>query len=306
MFITLSKKFFNRQFFQTVLAIAASVLAVVGLVYGATTIGTNISVDGNLTISGNTVSYANFSTTTIPNNLVNAWSIATSTSVTPIFTIDTTNGGRIGIGTQPISGSNSGTGRLTVNGNIMLTPETSSIEFAAASSTKQAGTATIVFNTAGRNALELVGGGPWPGSVIRLWESVVISEGVSAPIGGPGGLHVARSAYFATANPGDGPTNVSNDSVGIGTQSPKGLLDVNGILTVKSTGNVGIGTTSPAQLLSVAGDAYIAGTGTTTLSLKTTTASKGTCLEMFDSGGAVRRLYINAAGAITVEAGTCK
>lgn len=47
------QKFFSKhQFISTALAVTASVAAVAGFVYAATTIGTNVSVDGNLTVSG--------------------------------------------------------------------------------------------------------------------------------------------------------------------------------------------------------------------------------------------------------------
>ncbi|MBU6415164.1 hypothetical protein KGQ34_02905 [Patescibacteria group bacterium] len=47
------KHFFNRhQSLTTAISVLASVAAVAGFVYGATTIGTNISVDGTLTVTG--------------------------------------------------------------------------------------------------------------------------------------------------------------------------------------------------------------------------------------------------------------
>lgn len=53
--------------------------------------------------------------------------------------------------------------------------------------------------------------------------------------------------------------DIANQRVGVGTYTPAGLFDVNGKLTVLSTGNVGIGTTTPSYRLHLRGNNTSAG-----------------------------------------------
>ncbi|MDP3784803.1 MAG: MerR family transcriptional regulator, partial [bacterium] len=94
---------------------------------GATTLA-SLSVEGNSTFGdaiGDTITYNtgtltfnNRATTTIPNLTVNAYSIATSTSIVPTFTISTASSpfGLVGIGTTSPTESLSTAGRLYIGG----------------------------------------------------------------------------------------------------------------------------------------------------------------------------------------------
>ncbi|MEK7082206.1 MAG: NYN domain-containing protein, partial [Patescibacteria group bacterium] len=71
-------------------------------VNGNTTLGD--AIGDSLTLNAGAISYANTSTSTIANDKTNAWSIATSSALTPIFTISTASttplgAGAVGIGT---------------------------------------------------------------------------------------------------------------------------------------------------------------------------------------------------------------
>ncbi len=100
-----------------------SVIASLGIISylasGATTISTNISTGGTISLSsGSPLAFSSSATSTIPNNLVNVWSIATSSEAEPIISIDTTSGaggsasgGSVGIGTAYMPS------KLTVKGS---------------------------------------------------------------------------------------------------------------------------------------------------------------------------------------------
>ncbi len=82
------------------------------------------------------------------------------------------------------------------------------------------------------------------------------------------------------------------DNVGIGTSTPAGPLDVNGKLTVLSTGNVGIGTANPARTLDIQA-------ATATQEVKSTTGTNNVFTKYTNTSGA---LYVgnesSAGGSI--------
>jgi len=87
-----------------------------------------------------------------------------------------------------------------------------------------------------------------------------------------------------------------------------------GGLTVATSGNAaafGVATTGPSRLLSVAGNALIGGSGTTTLTLTTSTASTGSCIEMrAGTSTQLWRMYIGTNNTVTqlplvIEPGSC-
>jgi hypothetical protein len=158
------------------------------------------------------------------------------------------------------------------------------------------------------------------------WDGITLSANapgihqtfaIGHPEGSPFQLFTDYTAGRALANiyiGGNGTMWITNNKIGINTgaipATTAAALTVfatgGAPALVTSSGNLGIGTTSPGTLLSVAGDAYFAGTGTTTLRLQTTTASRGTCLEMFDGAGVAYRIFVSTSGVLTVAAGSCK
>ncbi|MEK7541380.1 MAG: hypothetical protein AAB533_00850, partial [Patescibacteria group bacterium] len=79
-----------------------------------TSIGT-----GDLSIGGGDLIFGNVATTTIPQNLVNAFSISTSTTAIPFLTFDTANY-RIGVGTTSPAATLSLAGDLLASGRLTL------------------------------------------------------------------------------------------------------------------------------------------------------------------------------------------
>lgn len=70
-------------------------------------------------------------------------------------------------------------------------------------------------------------------------------------------------------------------------------------LAMTSTGS--FATSSPSAL----GDVVISSAGTTTLMLGSSVASKGTCIQMLNTAGALESIFINGT-TVTVVAGSCK
>jgi len=73
-------------------------------------------------------------------------------------------------------------------------------------------------------------------------------------------------------------------------------------------GALGVGTTTPgtgAQKFGVEGDVWIGSAATTTLSLHTSVATGGTCLQMVASDGNLVRIFVDNGDALVVEVGAC-
>lgn len=72
---------------------------------------------------------------------------------------------------------------------------------------------------------------------------------------------------------------------------------------------VGISTTTPGSTLAVGGDGLLMGGGTTTLSIQSTSATRGGCIELETADGAGRvRIYaaVAATSTVIVESGSCR
>ncbi|MBI2640652.1 MAG: hypothetical protein HYW91_02040, partial [Candidatus Sungbacteria bacterium] len=72
-----------------------------GALFSLASLTTNTNAD--FLLSGINMVYASSSTTTIPTGLVNAWSVSTSTTITPFLSINS-NSGNVGVGTANPSG----------------------------------------------------------------------------------------------------------------------------------------------------------------------------------------------------------
>ncbi len=71
--------------------------------------------------------------------------------------------------------------------------------------------------------------------------------------------------------------------------------------TLKVAGQLSVATTSPSTM----GDVVVESTGTSTLMLSSSSATKGSCLQMENSVGALTRVYILGT-TFVLEAGSCK
>ncbi len=218
-------------------SVAGNIFASGILTAGSQIISGDFTVNGNTTLgsasttsvtfNSGTLSFVNPATSTIANNTVNAWSLATSTSVTPMFSLDTTSGGRIGIGTSTprarfaVSGLGTGTGRL-----LTLTDSAGTERFTALDN------GNLGIGTTTPNWLLQVNGTRPSFALSDSSASANLKHWLLSSMGG--NLYIGTSTdVYATSTPA--------------------------ALTILNGGNIGIGTTTPAQLLSIAGSTYITG-----------------------------------------------
>lgn len=201
---------------------------------GTTSPAQKLSVAGNLWLDSNyiyigsstaaaastTIVYRGLATSTIQQN-VNAWSIATSTTGLPIFSIDGSSGrGRVGIGTNnPGAGSSFfPSGLHVLVGGTPSSPPNGSDHSAIFENNASITTANSVVIASGRDAAA----------------SLYFGSGAD-------GLSLAGIEY-----------NISDSSrLSFRTNT------VSDRMVIDSSGNVGIGTTSPAQRLSVSGNLWL-------------------------------------------------
>ncbi|MDP3710832.1 MAG: hypothetical protein Q8R29_03900, partial [bacterium] len=196
---------------------------------GNTTIGDSQS--DTLTIHPGTVTYINSSTTTIPSATKNAYSIATSTSVTPFLTFNT-DAYRIGIGTTTPGRT------LSIQGDLLVSG-TANLATLNMSSLTITGTLDITSTTA---TSTLSTGG------LTIGTNQLVIQQNSGYVG------IATSSPYSLFSIESG---TETSSMWIGNQgSTTPSFTING---VNGDGRVGIGTSSPAQLLSVAGNGYFTG-----------------------------------------------
>lgn len=107
----------------------------------------------------------------------------------------------------------------------------------------------------------------------------------------------------------EGDTNFTNvvtsgyiTATGALTASGSFTNDTNTLVTNATNNNVGVGTSSP----SVSGELLVDGAGTTTLSITSSSATKGACLQMDDNFGSTTAVTIKN-GAFFFAANTqCK
>lgn len=110
--------------------------------------------------------------------------------------------------------------------------------------------------------------------------SLFLSPSEVAPIAGASGSRFPHGVSGDTTSPIDGQVR--------GT-------------TAMITGTGAFATSTPSAM----GDVVISSSGTTTLMLGSTSGTKGTCLQMLNSAGALTRVYILGTTLVT-EAGSCK
>ncbi|MBI3627331.1 MAG: helix-turn-helix domain-containing protein [Candidatus Sungbacteria bacterium] len=268
-------------------------------------------------LSGVNLQYGSSSTTTIPNSLVNGWSIATSSDVgsSPFLSIDTSNN-RIGAFTVAPQTA------LDINGGLQARGASSTIVNLSIWNA----TTTLLLGTGATSTISNLS--IWNATTTQLIIPAYYASGAGGTFGHgtstPGffesfALNGAASStlpnassssfFFSGINLTYGssstttiPANVNGFSIATSSQlgsSP--LLSLNG-----SSGNIGVGSSSPAQTFSVAGNAYVTGgfgIGATRTSNGLTISSIASCTGgqalQTDSLGSVSCGAVSSGGAST-------
>ena len=193
---------------------------------GSAVFATSPTFAGTPVFGGGVANYSVNSTTTIPNGTPYAWTVATSTSATPLIEVDTSGStGSVQIGAASSSGSS------VVFG---ATGEPANLVFAASSTIEGAGTGQLI--TLGAN-------------------SDVVNFGVNVGIGttSPDDMFDVRGngtndlAEFYNGTGGSVFKILNNGNIGIGTTTPGSIFSVQGVAnwtgattTYYSTGGINL------------------------------------------------------------------
>jgi hypothetical protein len=308
------------------MVIASLVVGVVLAVGGsalATSVGSNISVTNNLTVSGN----SGVGTST-PGTLL---------SVQGVGNWDPTNGSTLY--TSFILPSFNATSTTASNGIGTTTPG-STLSIQGVANFVSGATSTIYTDLSFRSLSAT--------STIYSANGTAAVPSLSFLSDTDTGLFrgAANVLGFATAGTEQARIDASGN-LGVGTSTPSSVLSVQGVAnfvsaatstfytpvsatnfsatttTATSTfrggaiiatggGSVGIGTTTPIKSLSVVGDVLIGGSATTTLSVTSSSATAGSCIQLrAASSSTMYRLYIGTppgsltAPPLVVEVGQC-
>ncbi|MBI2109522.1 MAG: hypothetical protein HYT93_05170 [Parcubacteria group bacterium] len=366
----------NRNFYSVLLAVVVSFVFVAVMVSGATTISTNISTGGTLSVSGDSTltgdvfasSTAAFTGQTSFYDIVvldNGTSDPTGVSAGSIYW-DTTNEvirAFDGIDWNTVASSTDAAGGLILAGdgqgvrfntiaNAYMALGTTTLPVVAVDS----GNAILHVNatTSASVPLVLIGSGAFGANLLNVYNHVQ-TEVFSLDTMGNASTTIlsttanvldalAVSGYATTSGAtgnfategtvsvGGGYAAGDGSGVSIGTTGNLQVnadFEVNGYATTTAAsgnfatagnvdviGTIGIGTTTPAfsAELGVTGDIHADSGATTTLSLHTDAASRGTCIQMRALDGTIVKIYatstpgvdFNARAALVVEAGTCQ
>ena len=257
----------------------------------------NLEINGFATTTASNGNFATEGTLTVTGN-----SVLTSADIGGAYTA----GGGSGI-TLTAAGLGQFNGALELNGFATTTAATGNIDTEGslfASSTLAVGGITTLYNdlrvnqyatTTASNGNFATEGTITADGILTITGNSVLT---SADIGG---------AYSA------GGSGITLTTAGKGQFN--GDLEINGFATTTATsgnfanqGTVGVGTTTPSQELGVAGDGLFVSSATTTITISSTGAVGGGCLQMENGAGdTMYRIYVVAAGnSLRVEAGACQ
>lgn len=119
----------------------------------------------------------------------------------------------------------------------------------------------------------------------------------------------------------------TNDRVGIASSTPQAVLSVENTgsddsfvvndaaadstpFVIDASGNVGVASSSPAQEVGVNGDVHLGSAATSTLTVESSNANEGGCIELEGTNDTYFRIYATAStsntGQLIVEAGKCQ
>ena len=237
-----------------------------------------------------------FATTTIL-QLVNAFSIATSTTATPIFSINGSDG-RIGIGTRG-PGKPLHVYHATINDVLKLESGDEDVGIVFSDGVSGSGLKSV------SGAIQLY---PSAGAStgIRIDTSGNVGIGTTTPnhilqIAGNAGPQLLLTQPSAGLNLKHWYASTTAGSLTFGTLNDN-LSTLTERLRIGNDGRMGIGTTTPTTMFQVATSTANA---TTTVEFGKASQNKGSCLKLYDSLGAVYYCRIDG-GIFTCNTTTCE
>ncbi len=289
------KKIFSNRIISVSSSVLASVMAVALVGYAATTISTNINTAGTLTVSG---------ASTLSGNITADGTSATTT-ISGGLRADT------GDNTLVVDFSSSRVGVGTTSPSVLMSVQGSSIFGSADADIASFRAGDIQFNS---NATTTITTKNFTGININAGDFVLepsfnlagfatTSPQATLSVGGSTILGSA-DASIVSFRAGDIRLN-SNATTTIATKNQMGINIGSGDLVLDSDANrLHVGSSTPIR-----GTLGVYGTGTTTIAIGTSTAGRGTCIEMkAASNGATMRIFATSTdiGFLRVEPGGCQ
>ncbi len=290
-----------NKIFTSFSIIIISTFIITSIVSAATTISTDISTGGSMTVVGTST----LATTTFSGNV----GVGTTSPYAKLSVSSELNAGDspyLFVVASSTYSSTDSTTLFTVSNSGGVTART----------TSSTGTGLAVFSsgppvslyrytdtlTNGATILLRRAGGTIDSPTMTLSGSLLGGMQVRGFVESTGAFQTGNSGEFGFyaaqdfATPGSRGTYFSISTAGIG-----GTLGER--IRIDSTGNVGIGTTTPTTQLQVTSSATNA---TTTLTVGKVGQNKGTCHEEFRSDGAVIYWWWTPAGAMATSSSSCK
>ncbi|MFA6458884.1 MAG: hypothetical protein WCV79_00580 [Candidatus Paceibacterota bacterium] len=276
---------------KTISFLVLSVVLMAGIVSAATTISSNISTGGNLTVSGTTGigTTSPWALLSVNPNAITGPSFAVGSSTGTHFVI--TQNGVIGIGTaNPLSTAITNTATMKLD--VEYDQSNSEIQIISYKTTASSAGIRLKKARGNQAVPEVVADGDLIGSIS--------SQGYSGAFAG------YRSLGSIDFNI-DGEVDTAGDTSDMPGRiifytTPDGSASIAERMRITSGGNVGIGTTSPTSQFQVATPTANA---TTSVTFGKSSQNKGTCLELFDSVGTAQYISVQN-GALVVSATSCK
>lgn len=284
--------------YSYILALVVGAFLAVGVSVWATSIGTNISISGNLTTSGTTAS----------SSIAYALGVGTTTPAV-IFSVGGAGGNATGhgyfTGGLGVGAISTTAGQILANVSMGVATTSPAQEFSLVGDAYITSGLGVGIATTTGGSLETTGAG-LIGGAFSVTGAASFDGNVTLGNAAADTLTItSNSVTYSNAGTSTIPASNAN-SLSVATSSA-------GVPLIKyntSTYRVGVGTTTPGATLSVAGDgtALIMGGATSTLGVHSTGGTaKGGCIELEGADGASTfRLYATSSGLAIFETGTCR